>query len=69
MALASYCHNITSSTDYVLMGSTKNTPKTTKVSSGNGVTLGKIGSNFQFSVKMLSEKINIISTKIKNILK
>ena len=69
MALASYCHNITSSTDYVLMGSTKNTPKTTKVSSGNGLTLGKIGSNFQFSVKMLSEKINIISTKIKNILK
>ena len=51
------------------MGSTKNTPKTTKVSSGNGLTLGKIGSNFQFSVKMLSEKINIISTKIKNILK
>ena len=69
MALASYCHNITSSTDYVLMGSTKNTPKTTKVSSVNGLTLGKIGSNFQFSVKMLSEKINIISTKIKNILK
>ncbi len=69
MSLASYCHNLTSNTEYVLEGSSKNNPKTTNVSNANSITLGKIGSKLQFSVKILRKKINIISTRIKNILK
>ena len=69
MALASYCHNINISTDYILKSSAKSTSKNTKVSTGNDLTLEKIGSKLQFSVKMLIEKIIIISNKIKKILK
>ena len=69
MALASYCHNINISTDYILKSSAKSISKNTKVSTGNDLTLEKIGSKLQFSVKMLIEKIIIISNKIKKILK
>ena len=69
MALASYCHNINISTDYILKSSAKSILKNTKVSTGNDLTLEKIGSKLQFSVKMLIEKIIIISNKIKKILK
>ena len=69
MALASYCHNINISTDYILKSSAKSTSKNTKVSTGNDLTLEKIGSKLQFSVKMIIEKIIIISNKIKKILK